>query len=89
MKRIDKKIENLGFQKEKEDKYGVIYIRKDEKYGFTQCVNILHKQSGEHIIQSYEMEVNNDGYDDCVGITLKEMKLFLKKAKQLKRKYKW
>lgn len=89
MKRIDKKIENLGYKKEKEDKYGVIYIRKDEKYGFTQCVNILHKQSGEHIIQSYEMEVNNDGYNDCVGINLKEMKLFFKKAKQLKRKYKW
>lgn len=89
MKRIDEKIEKLGFQKEKEDKYGVMYISKDEKYGFTQCVNILHKQSGEHIIQSYEMEVNNDGYNNCVGITLKEMKLFLKKAKQLKRKYKW
>lgn len=87
MKRIDKKIEKLGFQKEKEDKYGVIYIRKDEKYGFTQRVDILHKQSGEHIVQSYEMEVNNDGYNNCVGITLKEMKLFLKKAKQLKRKY--
>lgn len=89
MKRIDKKIKKLGFQKEKEDKYGVIYIRKDETYGFTQCVNILHKQSGEHIIQSYEINVNNDGYNNCVGITLKEMKLFLKKAKQLKRKYKW
>lgn len=89
MKRIDKKIKKLGFQKEKEDKYGVIYIRKDEKYGFTQCVNILHKQSGNHLIQSYEINVNNDGYNNCVGITLKEMKLFFKKAKQLKRKYKW
>lgn len=89
MKRIDKKIENFGYKKEKEDKYGVVYIRKDEKYGFTQRVDILHKQSGEHIIQSYEMEVNNDGYNNCVGINLKEMKLFLKKAKQLKRKYKW
>ena len=89
MKRIDKKIKKLGFQKEKEDKYGVVYIRKDEKYGFTQCVHILHKQSGEHIIQSYEINVNKDGYNNCVGMTLKEMKLFLKKANKLKRKYKW
>lgn len=89
MKRIDKKIEKLGFQKEKEDKYGVIYMRKCIDYGFTQCVSILHKHSGNHLIQSYEINVNKDGYNNCVGMTLKEMKLFLKKANKLKRKYKW
>ena len=53
-KSIDEKIEEMGFKKINEDKYGVEYERYSEKYKYTQRVSILHKASGRHILQSYD-----------------------------------
>ena len=35
-KTVDRKLAEIGFTKEKEDKYGCVYKRKDKEYNFTQ-----------------------------------------------------
>ena len=84
-KTVDEKLATIGFTKEKEDKYGCVYKRKDKKYNFTQKVVISHKKSGRHILQSYDPDLadNNGIGNTCVGLTGYEMKLFIKKMKQL------
>lgn len=82
---IDKKFEKIGFIKVEEDKYGVIYERKNEKHNYTQVLAILHKASGRHIVQSYDKELMDSKLigNTCVGLTYQEMKLILKKMKKL------
>jgi len=82
-KTIDEKIMDLGFIKEKEDKFGVRYIRKNDKY--TQIVDILHKASERHILQSYDKDLgdNQNIGNTCVGLTYTEMKLFVKKMAKI------
>lgn len=82
---IDKKFEKIGFVKIEEDKYGVRYERKNEKYNYTQVLAILHKASGRHIVQSYDKELMDAKLigNTCVGLTYQEMKLILKKMKKL------
>lgn len=84
-KSIDEKIEEMGFKKVSEDKYGVVYERYNEKYKYTQCVSILHKASGRHILQSYDTELlDSKGIGNtCVGLSGYEMRLFYKKMKQM------
>lgn len=84
-KTVDDKLAAIGFVKIKEDKYGVRYERKNSKYNFTQSVDILHKASGRHILQSYDNELMDQKKigNTCVGLTGYEMKLFLKKMKQI------
>ena len=84
-KSVDEKLKEIGFVKIEEDKYGIKYERKNSKYNFTQSVDILHKSSGKHILQSYDpdlMDKKKIG-NTCVGLTGYEMKLFLKKMKQI------
>ena len=84
-KSVDEKLKEIGFIKIEEDKYGVRYERKNSKYNFTQSVDILHKASGRHILQSYDNELMDQKKigNACVGLTGYEMKLFLKKMKQI------
>lgn len=84
-KSVDKKIEELGFKKVEEDQYGIEYERFDKNFGYTQCVNILHKSSGKHILQSYDKNLfDTKGIGNtCVGLTGYEMKLFYKKMKKM------
>jgi hypothetical protein len=84
-KSVDEKLKEIGFVKIEEDKYGVRYERKNSKYNFTQSVDILHKASGRHILQSYDNELMDQKKigNTCVGLTGYEMKLFLKKMKQI------
>lgn len=91
-KSVDDKLKDLGFDKNDEDKYGVSYSRVisiNENNKYTHNLDILHKDNGNHIIQSYEEELNNDGFNNMVGLAYKETKLAMKKYRQLKRKYKW
>lgn len=85
-KTVDEKLAEIGFAKEKEDKHGCVYKRKDKEYNFTQKVVIGHKKSGRHILQSYDPDLGDDEGigNTCVGLTGYEMKLFIKKMKQLK-----
>lgn len=90
MNRIDRRLLELGFIKKEENKHGVTYERIERKYNYVQEVDIIHKQSNKHLIFSYEKNlINKDGFNNVVGLTYKETKLFMKKYKQMKRKYKW
>lgn len=84
-KTVDEKIAELGFNKIREDEYGAEYERYVEKYGYTHKVDILHKKSGRHILQSYDPNLFDEKRigNCCVGLTWYELKLFNKKMKKL------
>lgn len=67
-----------GYKIVRDDKYGLEY-EKEEPQGYKHKVVILHKASGNHIMQSYT-DINQ-----VVGLTLKEQILFTKKFKQRSR----
>lgn len=75
---INKRLEKIGYKIVRNDKYGVEY-EKEEPQGYTHKVVILHKASGNHIIQSYT------DTNQVVGLTLNEQLLFTKKFKQMSR----
>lgn len=79
---VDDKLNGIGFVKVNEDKYGVEYERKDDEFNYTQVVSILYKTSGRHILQSYDKDLMGEA-NIGVGLTGYEMKLFLKKMKQI------
>lgn len=83
-KSIDKKFEEIGFIKVKDDEFGVSYERLNNEYNYIQVLDILHKANGIHIIQSYDKNLfDTKGIGNtCVGLTYNEMKLALKKMKQ-------
>lgn len=83
-KNIDDKFKDIGFKKIKDDKYAVTYERKLVKYNYTQVLDICHKTSGKHIVQSYDKDLmDKKGIGNiCVGLTYYEMKLILKKMKK-------
>ena len=83
-KSVDEKLKALGFEKKaEENEYGVTYERNCG--GYVQHVSILHKASGNHILQSYDPELMDDKKigNTCVGLTYTELRLFAKKMKQL------
>ena len=84
-KTVDEKLADIGFRKIKEDKYGVTYKRKDDEHSFVQTVDILHKASGRHLLQSYDAELTDQKMigNTCVGLTGYEMKLFLRKMRKI------
>lgn len=47
-------------KKKKEDENGAVYERKVEKYNFIQTLDLVHKESGRHLIQSYEAELMDE-----------------------------
>ena len=87
MKTIDDKIEELGFAKVEETKYGALYERYNTQFHYTHVVYIINKASGRHIIQSYDKESSSVDGSLSVGLTYLEMKLFTKKMKQLTKRW--
>lgn len=85
-KTIDEKFAEIGFVKIKEDKFGVEYQRKNKQHGYTQMLHLVHKESGKHIVQSYDKDLMDDKRigNTLVGLTMYEIKLCLKKMKQMK-----
>lgn len=84
MIKVDEELSKLGFEKIKENEIIVVYIRHDEKFKFVQKVDML-----EDRIFSYQAGGNSDGFNNCVSLKYHEIRLFMKKYKQMKRKYKW
>ena len=87
-KTVDDKLKDVGFVKTKENKYGVEYERTNVTggtYKYIHKVCILHKGSGKHILQSYDSDLMDEKKigNTCVGLTGYEMKLFLRKMKQI------
>lgn len=89
MSRIDRKLEKLGYKKIKDDNYGTMFRWRDEGLDRTKMVAILHKESTHNIIQVYDPDHTFEAFTAMDALTLPEMKLFLKKFKQMVRKYKW
>ena len=84
-KTVDEKFEEIVFIKIREDKYGAIYEKINDKFIYTQSLHLLHKASGLHIIQSYDKNLFDKKCvgNTCVGLTMYETKLCLKKMKQM------
>ncbi len=82
-KTTDEKLLELGFKKELETQYSTIYTRKNNEFNYIHEVGLYHKASGKHMMISSESAINSDNFNNAVGITAKEMKLFLKKMKEL------
>lgn len=82
---IDKKFEKIGFVKCVESGYGVSYERKHVNPKYIQRLDIMHKNSGRHLIQSYDLNLGDEKGigNTCVGITAYEAKLCIKKMKQM------
>lgn len=89
-KSVDDKLKDLGFEKMNENEYGVTYEKEISVGGkYRHVISIVQKSNGNHLIQSYEKEINSDKLNNAVGLTYKETKLAMKKYRQLKRKHKW
>lgn len=86
-KTVDDKLAEIGFIKTKEDKYGIEYKRTNatDTYKYIHKVCILHKSYGRHILQSYDQDLMDEKKigNTCVGLTGYEMKLFIRKMKQI------
>lgn len=89
LKRADKLLKGLGFEKIEENEFGTNYRKENKEYNFTQRLDIVHKASGNHLFQSYVEGINSEGFNNCVGLTYPEMKAVMKKYRELKRKYRW
>ena len=87
--RVDKKLEKLGFTKISDDKHEVAYARYNQTYNYTQEVAILHKSSGNHILQSTDNALFDTKHigNTCVGLTYEEMYWFTKKMKKVIKKW--
>ena len=83
-KSIDEKFKDIGFIKVREDKYGVVYERYEDEYGYVQRLEILHKANGKHLIQSYDVTNTTSEFSPVVGLTGYELKLRLIKMKKIK-----
>ena len=83
------KIERLGFkltrQIEVNNHMVEMYERYDKKYKFNQIVYISKKSSTDKwYIHSCEENCNSDGFNNCVALAEEEVKLFLKRIKEIK-----
>ena len=84
-KSVDEKLSEIGFEKIYESDSGADYEKYVEGFNFVHKVSITHKSNGKHLLQSYDPELMDDNYTGNVGcgLTGYEMKLFLKKMKQM------
>lgn len=84
-KNIDERLSDVGFIKTKDDKYGASYERKviGNGYSYIQNLDLVHKADGNHLIQSSQKEVNSDGFNNMVGLSMYESRLALRKMKQM------
>lgn len=78
-KSVDEKLSEIGFEKFYESDSGADYEKYIEARNFAHKVSIERKGNGKHLLWSYDPDVGNIG----IGLTGYEMKLFLKKMKQM------
>lgn len=78
-KSVDEKLSEIGFEKFYESDSGAEYEKYIEARNFAHKVSIERKGNDKHLLWSYDPDAGNIG----VGLTGYEMKLFLKKMKQM------
>lgn len=88
-KTIDEKFAEIGFRKVNEGHLYVEYERFNADYQYMQKIALFHKSNGYHLIQSYVKDVNSEGFNNVVGLTMYEADLCLKKMKSKKWKIKY
>lgn len=91
MRLIDKLMEKYGYTKTEESKHGVRY-EKQEPQGFNHIVCVIHKESGKHLLQSYDetiYAVHGDWINCVCGVEIPVLLLMWFKAKYLSFKYRW
>ena len=81
---LDQKIRKLGYVKVSDNEYGIRY-HKQEKGKYIHAVDIMHKQNGKVLLYSYD--ASNDALTQ-VALEEDEIRLFLKKLRQIKKRYK-
>lgn len=81
--RIDRKLAKIGFNKVGENEYGAYYVRFNEHLKYLHRLELVRKQNGVYILQSYESGVSVHSPDTVVGLTMYETRLALKKMKQM------
>ena len=87
MKRIHKAFEKLGYDCLTENRFGVTYAKD---YGsYRHIIQAFHQSNGGYLVKSCEEEFNSDGRNNVIGMTPKELKLIVKAAHRMSRKYKW
>lgn len=84
LKTVDEKIADLGFVKMWENEWGARYERQNAQ-NYIQAVDICHKKSGKHMLFSYDKDRFGENCVGSVGVglTYKEMRLFLQKMRQM------
>jgi hypothetical protein len=91
MRLIDKIMQKHGYTKTEEDEYGVRY-EKHEPQNYDHIVCVICKESGKHLMQSYDAEVkevDGDFINDGCGVEIPVLLLMWLKAKYLAIKYHW
>jgi hypothetical protein len=85
LKLADKRLSKLGFKKIKENEHGAFYERYINEFKYTQVLHIASKESGYHLIMSYDKDLFDKNFigNVGVGLTLYEAKIALRKAKEL------
>ena len=89
-KSVDEKLKEIGFNKTRENEYGVEYERYISDYKYTQILSIECKANGRHLISSYDRDLHGKNFilgNVGVGLSYYETKLILKKMRQWKKKY--
>ena len=81
-KTLEQKISDLGFIKESESNLTVTYTRYNVQFKYMQVVELGRKSNPNKkwLLHSYQQGVNADGFNNNVGLTAKEVKLFYKKG---------
>ena len=77
-KSVDQRLAEIGFEKIYESKLILQYKRENEEFNYFQGVDLVKKTGRYPIIQSYQ-----DDNNAMVGLNVVEIKLFLKKIKNL------
>ena len=84
-KTVDDRFEEIGFKKIEESYIFIRYQRYNEKYKYTQTLDLCHKATGKHIAYSCDNDLSDQKNigNTCVGLTMYEMKLCIKKMRKM------
>lgn len=79
-KSVDEKLSEIGFEKLYESDSGADYEKYVEDLSFVHKVSIERRGNGKYLLWSYDPHFTGN---IATGLTSYEMKLFLKKMKQM------
>lgn len=95
---IDKLLNNKGYILREENEYGAVYEKYIAEHDYVHVIDIMEKQSGNHIVQSYDKfvhKIHREGYEgtyymnEVCGMEISFLLLIWLKAKYLSFKYGW